>query len=209
MRLMKKRILSFLLGMFCLQTYAAFPVIDIKGILESISQFNQEMRNFQMEYTNSISMLDEFSNLHKKTSEQYAKLKKISNQFGKYYKIAEATKSLIDLTNFYARSYPKFTSSSLLSIVEKKRFLGAYKAVLKNGSIHIKNLKDIVSNDFYEMSEGERMDKIDAVHREIVSLRNEMVRINRLVYATIENRASRQLTNNTITRMLGNSFSFN
>lgn len=205
---MKKRLFSLVLTLFCTsRLLAGLPVTDFTNIYQQLRHFIIEGQRFKEEYDKAAQTAGKITELQRQTSEYYQKLKEISAQVDKYYKIYEASAALVSLTNLYARTYPKFTSSSYLSIVEKKRFLGSYKQIINEAGKHLNSLKDVVTGGTYEMSDGERLEKVDLIHKNIIALRGTMIHLNRVVSSTISFRAQKASESRLMNDFLGHNWS--
>ena len=152
---------------------AQFIVNDPISLIQNIINSVLELAESSATVKNTMDSFKETSKLFDQGKEYYDALKSVNNLVKDARKVQETMALAGDISSIYVKSYQKMLSDPNFTPAELNAIAEGYTKILNESSNVLKDMKTIVTGDNgLSLSDYERMDVIDKVHKEMKQLKS-------------------------------------
>lgn len=149
------------------EVYAQWVVTDPTNFAGNIANTVKEIATASKTVNNTLNNFREVEKIYRQGKEYYDALQKVKTLVSDAYKVKETILMVSDISGIYVNSYKKMLSDKNFTPKELDAIAFGYARLLEESSECLKELKDVVNVTSLSMTDKERMDVIDRVHRDV------------------------------------------
>ncbi|WP_346238978.1 DUF4141 domain-containing protein [Niabella insulamsoli] len=163
------RLLGYTLLLLAISSFAKaqFVVTDPANLISGILNSANEIVQTSNTVSNVVKNFKEVEKLYKQGKEYYDKLKAVDNLVKDARKVQETVLMVGDAAEIYVSNFGKMMNDPNFTAKELTAIANGYSKLLNESTALLKELKQIVSSTSLSLSDKERMDVIDNVHKEV------------------------------------------
>jgi len=171
---MKKIIISmFALLAVCGTASAQWVTFDPSNLAQSIVNATKNIVQTSTTATNMVNNFKETVKIFEQGKEYYDALKKVTNLVKDARKVQQTIVMVGDITEIYVTNFQKMLADENFTVAELAAIANGYAKLLSHAGDMLKDLKEVVtSGNGLSMSDRERMEIIDHVHKEVSQFKN-------------------------------------
>ena len=174
---MKRIVIIMSMALVCLvgtqqQAKAQFIVADPLNMATSIINTLTEIVETSTTATNVINSFKETKKIYDQGKEYYDGLKKVHTVFKDAQKVKSTILMVGEITDIYYNSYQLMIQDENFTVEELKAIAGGYAKLMEEANLVLSDLKEVVNEDVFSMSDRERMQVIDYAYERMSEYRN-------------------------------------
>ena len=174
---MKRIVIIISMALVCLvgihqQAKAQFIVADPLNMATSIINTITEIVETSTTATNVINSFKETKKIYDQGKEYYDGLKKVHTVFKDAQKVKMTILMVGEITDIYYNSYQLMIQDENFTVEELKAIAGGYAKLMEEANLVLSDLKEVVNEDVFSMSDRERMQVIDYAYERMSEYRN-------------------------------------
>ena len=152
---------------------AQFIVNDPISLIQNIINSVLELAESSATVKNTMDSFKETSKLFEQGKEYYDALKSVNNLVKDARKVQETMAIAGDISSIYVKNYQKMLSDPNFTPAELNGIAEGYTKILNESSNVLKDMKTVITGDNgLSLSDYERLDVIDKVHKEMKQLKS-------------------------------------
>ena len=154
------------------QAKAQFIVADPLNMATSIINTLTEIVETSTTATNVINSFKETKKIYDQGKEYYDGLKKVHTVFKDAKKVQMTILMVGEITDIYYNSYQLMIQDENFSVEELKAIAAGYAKLMEEANLVLADLKEVVNENVFSMSDSERMQVIDFAYERMSDYRN-------------------------------------
>jgi len=204
---MKGKLLFFsILLCYSSGSYAQWAVIDPTNIATSVTNM---VKNVEAAYRTTGQTLEVYNQtkaLYDENKKYLDALQSVSPMVTDYRKVKQSAKMLNDMSDMYVNDFRRFTSDPYLTPLELEVYMEQYKRRIKGATYLLEDMSKIVTRTGMSMTDKERIDRVDDIHRKMYVLNREMLQTQAQVQGISTRRENKKKQRQTLKELSGRSW---
>jgi hypothetical protein len=167
-----KTIYALILLLMVTTVTAQIPVTDAANISQSIVNSTQELAQTTTTASNMIKNFQETQKIYNQAKGFYDALKAVKNLIRDAKKVQQTILYIGEISDIYVENYQKMLTDKNYSVEELNAIAFGYSELLQKSTDILQELKSVVNEVGFSMSDAERMEIIDKCHATVRNYRN-------------------------------------
>ncbi|MDB1018557.1 DUF4141 domain-containing protein [Phocaeicola vulgatus] len=148
-------------------SYAQWVVSDPTNLAQGIVNSVNEMVETSETASNALSTFKEASKIYEQSRKYYDMLKSVNSLVSGSVKVKESVLMLSEISENYVTNFGRMLTDKNYTQHELDAIAFGYNSIMKKSSASIAELKNVISPTGMSMTDKERLDLIERVHREM------------------------------------------
>lgn len=161
-----------ILSLWCGTATAQWVVTDPGNLAQGIINSANEIVHSSTTATNVIANFKETVKIFEQSKKYYDALKSVTNLVRNARKVQECVLIVGDLSEIYVKSFNKMINDENFTAAELSAISVGYAKLLKEGTNELSDLYNIINPTDMSLTDKDRLDVIDTVHKKLTRLRN-------------------------------------